>query len=472
MTDIIFVNPPLTLEERYGKLSSGGSLLAPLGLATLAAITREKGWKTRIFDPAVLGWTYEKAAEEILGRSPKYVGITATTIAIHNAARLAQELKKAKADIFIIVGGPHLSSLPEDTLSRFPQFDAGVIGEGDVSIIELLEALREKRDLKEVNGIIIRDNGGLLRTKPRALFSDLDNLPLPAWDLLPRLTHYYRPAANCFYQLPSSSLITSRGCPGKCVFCDRTVSGDKLRMYSAPYLMKMVKHLYLTYGVRDIIFHDDNFIAFRKRLYEFCEMLKQEKLNLAWSCTARVDMVNPQLLKAMKEAGCWQVAYGIESGSQELLDFLQKGITLKQVKDALRWTREAGVKNRGYFMLGAPTETARTIRKTIDFLLELELDDFHMSMFSPHPGTEISKSIAEYGTVDNDWRKFGGWHPVFIPKGLTRDELIYYHKLAFRKFYFRPRIMFQYLRSIFKDHRNILKLFLGAKGLLRYIYGK
>ena len=472
MADIIFVNPPLTLEERYGKLSSGGSSLAPLGLATLAAITREKGWKTQIFDPAVLGWTSEKAAEEILSQSPKYVGITATTIAIHNAARLAQELKKAKPGIFTIIGGPHLSSLPEDTLSRFPQFDIGVIGEGDVTIVELLKALQGKRDLRAVEGIIMRDNGGLLQTKPRGLFLDLDNLPLPAWDLLPGLAHYYRPAANSFYQLPSSSLITSRGCPGKCVFCDRTVSGDKLRMYSAPYLMKMVKHLYSVYGIRDIIFHDDNFIAFRKRLYDFCEMLKQEKLKLTWSCTARVDMVSPQLLKAMKESGCWQVAYGIESGSQEVLDFLQKGITLKQVKDALRWTREAGIKNRGYFMIGVPTETAQTIRKTIDFLLELELDDFHMSMFSPHPGTEISKSINDYGVVDNDWRKFGGWHPVFIPQGLTKDELTYYHKLAFRKFYFRPRIIRQYLISIFKDYKNLLKLFLGAKGLLRYDYNK
>jgi len=472
MIDIIFINPPLTLEERYGKLSAGGSLLAPLGLATLAAITRDKGYKTEIIDAAALNFSHEDTVNAILRREPKYVGITATTIAIHNAAKLAQELKAKNKGIFTIIGGPHVSSIPEDTLNRFPQFDIGVIGEGDITIIETLNVLGKKKDLKTVKGLIIREGAGVKVTFPRELFINLDSLPFPAWDLLPNLTRYYRPAANSFHQLPSTGLVTSRGCPGKCIFCDRTVSGDRLRMYSASYLMKMVKHLYFNYGIRDIIFHDDNFIVFRKRLYELCEMLKQEKLKLSWSCTARVDMVNQELLRIMKEAGCWQIAYGIESGSQEILDFLKKGITLNQIKDAVRWTKETGIMNRGYFMIGVPTETVQTISKTIDFLLELKLDDFHMSMYTPHPGTEISKSINEYGSVDNDWRKFGGWHPVFIPKGLSKEELLYYHKLAFKKFYLRPEMIMRYLVSVLKDYRNILKLFLGAKGLLKYAYGK
>lgn len=471
MADIIFVNPPLTLEERYGKLSAGGSLLAPLGLAILAAITRDGGYKTEIIDASALKLSNNEAVNEILRREPKYVGITATTIAVHNAAALAYELKKKRNGIITILGGPHISSIPEDTLIRFPQFDIGVIGEGDTTIIEMIRALEGKKDLGAVRGIIIRDNKGLKLTEPRELFFDLDSLPFPAWDLLPNLTQYYRPAANSFYRLPSTGMVTSRGCPGRCIFCDRTVSGNRLRMYSASYLIGMVKHLYSNYGIRDIIFHDDNFIAFKKRLIEFCGMLKKEGLKLSWSCTARVDMVSPGILKMMKEAGCWQIAYGIESGSQEVLDFLKKGITLEQVKYALKCTREAGIMNRGYFMIGVPTETASTIRKTIDFLLELKLDDFHMSMYTPHPGTEISKSINKYGTVDNDWRKFGGWHPVFIPKDLTKEQLLSYHKLAFRKFYFRPRIICKYLVSVFKDYKNIQKLFLGAKGLLRYAYG-
>jgi len=472
MVDIIFVNPPLTLEERYGKLAAGGSLLAPLGLVTLAAITRANGWLTEIVDPAALKWTYEKTAEEIVSRSPKYIGITATTIAIHNAARLASEIKKRRKDIVIINGGPHISSLPEDTLNRFPQFDIGVVGEGDVTIVELLKALQESNSLREIEGLVIRDNGKVIRTSSRSLFSELDSLPYPAWDLLPFLPRYYRPAANCFYRLPSSGLVTSRGCPGKCTFCDRTISGNKLRMYSTKYLMNMVEHLYFNYGIRDMIFHDDNFITFRTRLYEFCEMLRLKGFKLSWSCTARVDMVNPKLLKMMKQAGCWQIAYGIESGSQEILDFLRKGITLEQIKDALRWTKEAGIINRGYFMIGVPNENIRTIRQTIDFLLKLELDDFHMSMFAPHPGTELISTIDKYGILDNDWRKFGGWHPVFIPRDLSKEKLVYYHKLAFRKFYLRPRIILRYLFYIFSDYTNILKLFLGAKGLIRYIYAR
>lgn len=470
MFEVIFVNPPLTMEERYGKLAEGGSKLPPLNLALLAAITRNKKYSTRIIDAAALEWDYEKTANEIIKMFPMFVGITAVTMSIYNADTLADKIKKLNPNIFICVGGPHISAVPEDTMALFPNFDCGVIGEGDVTVLELLNKLKGKIDIIEVEGIITRKDGNIIKTKPRTILSDIDSLPFPAWDLLPDLTTLYKPASNAYFQLPSSSLITSRGCPGKCTFCDRTVSGNRMRSYSAVYLINMIKELYFKYGIKDIIFHDDNFIAHRERMLEFCKLLIEEKLNITWSCTGRIDMVNPEVLKMMKKAGCWQIAYGIESGAQKILDSLKKGITIDEIRKVLNWTKEAKIESRGYFMIGVPGETKETIDETIKFLLELPLDDFHISVFTPHPGAEIVKDINLYGTFKNDWKKDSGWDINFIPNGLTEEELIKYHKLAFRKFYFRPKIFLRYLKKIFKRPETLLRLLNGGKALIKYIF--
>ncbi len=468
MSKIVWAMPPLSSKERYGGLGKGGSRLPPLGLALLAAITRRAGFETDIADAEALGWGHETAATEIVNKKPDYVGITAVTMSVHNAAKLAEEIKKRAPQTTTLIGGVHLSTIPEETMQRFTHLDIGVIGEGDDTIVELLKTLDAKGDIEDVNGLILRKGSQLVRTTPRAPFSSLDTLPFPAWDLLPNLPEYYRPAANCFSRLPSSSLITSRGCPCHCTFCDRTVSGSHLRGFSVPYLMGMINHIYDNYGIRDIMFHDDNFVALRKRLLEFCDTLAQENLDLRWSCTARVDMVTPESLKAMRKAGCWQIAYGIESGSQEILNSLRKRTSLKRIRDSLRWTKENGIETRGYFMIGMPGETSETIQQTIDFLLELELDDFQMSIFAPHPGTEITKDIEKYGEYDSDWRKDGGWHVTFVPNGLTKEEIEHYHKTAFMRFYLRPRVLLRYALKSLNSWSNAYKLLLGATTLFKF----
>lgn len=469
MTKIIFVNPPLSLKERYGDLAAGGSLLPPLGLAHLAAVTRKEGFKTQIMDVAALGMDVKEATEEITDQSPKYVGITAATTSIYNAARLAREIKEKDKDITTVIGGPHLTSLPEKTMEMFPQFDFGVVGEGEATIVELLSQLEQNEDLEKIKGLVMRKNGKIIKTPLRPFIDDLDTLPLPAWDLLPDLTRYYRGAAHSFLRLPSSSLITSRGCPGKCTFCDRSVFGKKCRAFSARYLMVMIKHLVKNYGIRDIVFHDDTFIAFKARLRELCQRLKRERLNLVWSCTARVDYVDPQILKVMREAGCWQIAYGIESGSQQILDFLKKEITLRKIEKALKWTKEAGIRSRGYFMIGVPRETKETIEMTIDFAKRIDLDDFHISFFSPYPGTELYKRVEKYGTFYEEWPKMNGWFPVFIPKGLTQGELERYQKIAFKEFYLRPKIILSYLSRLKHPRTFCAALFKGGGTLIKTV---
>lgn len=245
-------------------------------------------------------------------------------------------------------------------------------------------------------------------------------------------------------------MVTSRGCPGKCTFCDKSTFGNKWRGYSAEYLVRMIKHLIKEYGIKELIFYDDTFILSRQRLINLCEILIREKLDFGWSCQARINRVDIDTLKLMKQSGCWQIAYGIESGSQEILDFLQKGITLKQIKDVIRWTKNTGIIPREFFMIGLPLETEDTMRQTINFAKILDLEDFHVTIFTPLPGSKIYEEINQYGTFNEDWRKMNMWSAVFIPNGLTRDIVEKYHKRMFREFYIRPKIILSHLKRIRK----------------------
>lgn len=469
MVDIVFATPPLAMSERYGALAPGGSKLPPLGLALLASIVRGKEFSTSIVDAEALNLTTPEAARKILDYNPSWIGITAVTMSVHNAVHLAETIKTIAPQVLTILGGVHLTALPQLTMEQFNSIDLGVIGEGEETLVELLIKGPERKNLASIPGLIFRDNEKLKITAPRKLIADLDSLPFPAWDLLPVLSKHYRPAANCFLRLPSSSIISSRGCPGRCIFCDRTISGKRIRTHSARYLIEQIRHLYRYYQIRDIIFHDDNFMTDRKRLLELCQLLRQENLKLSWSCTGRIDMAEPELLKRMKEAGCWQIAYGIESGAQEILNFLKKDITLQQIRETISLTREAGIESRGYFMLGVPGETKETLRETINFLLDLPLDDFHITFFAPHPGSKITANIREYGFFDNDWRKDGGWQVTFIPSGLTREDLEKHHRLAFSKFYFRKRIILAYIKRTFLTHHTLYRLWLAARAFFKYL---
>ncbi len=466
-TDIVFVNPPISLIERYGKLSSSGSLAPPLGLCHLASVCRNEGFSTAIVDSNPLGLSHNEVVEEVFSYNPRAIGITASTVSIQSAARIADLIKQRDSAKEVIIGGPHVTAVPVPTMERYSGFDLGVIGEGEHTIAELLHTLSARGDLSNIPGVLFRDNHRICQNRKRRPITNLDELPMPAWDLLPELRHFYKPVSLSYSQLPSTSLITSRGCSGKCTFCDRTVFGNVCRGFSADYLFEMVKELYDRYHIRDILFDDDNFIMFKPRLAKFCELLSASGLDLTWACNARVDIVDMKTLRLMAQAGCWQIAYGIESGNQQILDVLRKGITLQQIRSALTMTRQAGIQTKGFFMIGSPLETRKTMEDTIRFMLELPLDDFQTTFFTPLPGCELYDTIETYGKLEDDWSKMNMWYPVFIPRGLSQHELVVYAKRAFRKFYFRQRIMWGYLKTLRKPG-SVAKLAVGVYSMLRY----
>lgn len=469
---VVFINPPLSMKERYGAIAKGGRNAPPLGLCSLASVVREKGYKTDIIDAAVLNYGLSDVVKKIVNLSPKYIGITASTVAIDRAGKLAARLKKAKKDLIIIIGGPHVTALPKETLLDYPAFDFGVIGEGEKVLVELLSTLESDRNPGLIRGVVFRQGKKVVVTKRRAFIKNLNTLPIPAWDLLPSLKRYYRSSAQSFNRLPSTSLVTSRGCPYQCTFCDRSVFGNNLRSYSPDHVLKMLKILSHQYGIKHILIDDDTFTISKQRLKEICKLMIKERLDLTWTCLARVDTVDKPMLKLMKKAGCWQILYGIESGNQEILNKLRKGITIEQIEKALEITHGVGIRTKGFFILGTPFETKETIRKTIDFIKRIKLDDFHMTYFTPFPGTAIyDNQIENKKFYKKRWSKMNEWTPIFVPKEFSYNDLVAYSKKAFREFYFRPRIVVSYLKTAVST-KNFSPLFYGFVALLRYFFSE
>ncbi len=439
---ITFINPPSCSATDF---SAKQSVIPPEGLCLLAACTRKAGYKTSLIDSPALGLTLKQVVDEIGRLGSDFIGLTASTITIHDCSELAKLIKKEYPDITIIIGGPHITVTGQETMEYFKDdFDVAVYGEAEITIVELLGALTKGQALNNIKGLIYYENDKLITTNKRPPIKNLDDLPMPAWDLLPEIKKYYKQSVARAERFPSFSLMTSRGCPGQCIFC---ASENRLRAYSAKRLMEIVKHLINTYGIKSLEINDDNFVVFRDRLIKFCNALIDEKIDLTWSCFSRVNHVDKEILNLMAKAGCKRIAYGIESGSQEILDFEKKGITLEQAKKAIELTHKAGIHVTGYFILGHLLETKKSMQKTIDFAKSLPLDDFLLSYMVPYPGTELYEIGEKYGKFEKDWKKMYQWNINFVPNGLTQEDLEFYFKKAFREFYFRPRIFYNYAKK-------------------------
>lgn len=469
---ILFIQPPLTLEERYGKLAGGGSSAPPVGLAQVAAAVRHAlPYDVKILDAEALELTIDDTIKRIQHENPDYIGITAVTPSIYKAFLLAKAIKNENPKQLIILGGPHVTAIPDKTLNDYSCFDIAVLGEGEDTIVELLKVLEKGDPLKNVSGIVYRDGGQVVRTAKRPFIMDMDRLPFPAWDLLPNIAEYYRPPIFSVKQLPSTSLVTTRGCPGKCTFCDTSVFGQKVRGFSPEYVLKMINKLMHEYGIKDMLFDDDCAPLLKARFERLLDMLIESNLGLSWSCNSRIDIVRPDVLKKMKRAGCWQIAYGIESGSQKILDFYKKGITLKKIEEALSWTNDAGIMTKGFFMVGNPLETSKTVEETINFAKKIKLDDFQITSFTPLPGSAVYPVAEKYGWFDNDFRRMNMWNIVFVPNGLTKNDILRYSKKAFRSFYFRPSIILSYLKRL-RSGKHLMELMKGFKSLISFLFSK
>lgn len=448
---ICLVNPPLAQDNLYAQwdLSGVDTVCPPLGLLILAATIRNEGHQVSVVDAYAQGYSAFETARRIVESSPDLVGFTATTPAIMGAAATAKLVKEQLPEATVILGGAHATAMAPETLDRFPQFDVLVIGEGDRTILDLISFVADKtQDASAIAGIAFLRDGTVVRTAKRELVHDLDELPLPAWDMLPSLFSPYRMSIVGTLTDKSTAIFTSRGCPGICSFCDTSVFGRKFRAHSAKYVLDMIDILVNKYGIEELLIYDDNFVVDRRRLKEICDGIVDRKYKLHWSCCARVNMVNPEMLAQMRRAGCWQIEYGIESGYPEMLARMNKRITLEQIKQVLTETKRAGIMTRGNFIVGFPGETRESLECTLKFLLDLDLDYFQQTFFTPYPGAAASATAHEWGEVDYEWDRLNNSSINFIPKDLSEKELVDFSKQMFLRFYLRPKVVLAHLKYI------------------------
>jgi radical SAM superfamily enzyme YgiQ (UPF0313 family) len=466
---IVFVEPPYVFwDRRMDRLRQTEETIPGIGMLVMAAVARSRGYEVAIVDGKGTGESIPEVTARVASHSPDVVGFSATTISITNAARIAGGLKAADPQVVTVVGGSHVSAVPKATLQAFIDLDYGIIGEGEISFFDFLDALRDGRDVSAAAGLVYRSAGGEVVANERTPYiDDLDSLPLPAWDLVPDFPHRFQPSLLSYRRSPVATLVTSRGCPFSCSFCDRSTSGKLGRYHSVQSVLRHCRHL-VDLGVRHIIFYDDLFTVKRKRVVELCEAFLAEGFDFTWSCNSHPNLLDFDTMRLMKRAGCWQIAYGIESGSQRILDVVKREVRLPRMRETLRMTRAAGIRAKGYLMIGHPTEGIDSLEETAEFLKVVELDLCQVTKFTPYPGTPSYPTIRKYGTFTEDWERMNAMNFVFVPEGLSEEILeTYFHRL-YSTFYSRPDVLRGIARMVVEEPRFLKQLASSAWVYLKF----
>jgi anaerobic magnesium-protoporphyrin IX monomethyl ester cyclase len=467
---IVFINPPYErIAKGYDFVKHITNNSPSLGLLHLAAEVRLHGYVPKIIESDIFNLSIDAVMEEVEKVAPAYVGITLFTVGVWNALSIAREIKKRLPKTIIIVGGPHISSMGKETMERFREFDYAVDGEGEKILVELLQVLENGGNPFSVPGIIFRKGPFVHQTHGKAVNKDLDDLPMPAWDLLPDFPRAYIPAIYDYPRGPVATIAASRGCPFHCKFCDTSTFGASVRFYSPKVVFQMMKHLREQYGVRHIMFVDDLFVASRLRVTELCQLLIESGLNFTWSCTSRVDTIKPDTLELMKKAGCWEISFGLETGSDVLLKKMDKAAEVEKSEQAVNWTAAAGIRTKGLFMLGYPGETLETIEQTKAFVRRIPMTIMNLTKFTPYPGSPIYRDLYGTNIRDDHWERMNGMNFVWAPDGMTVDELDRHYQEILLSFYNRPKLGLYYVSLSIRYPHHLLRLarfglgFLAAK---------
>jgi anaerobic magnesium-protoporphyrin IX monomethyl ester cyclase len=469
---VVFCEPPFLFWDRsMDRLRDGEETVPGMGILVLAAVARRHGYRVHLVDAKQAGRSVDDVSRQIAALRPDYLGLSATTISVTNGARIARRVKELVPGVVTVLGGPHVSAIPERTLEAFPPIDYGICGEGEVTFFDFLARHQRGVPVDEVAGLVYRRNGRVCANPRAPYIDDLDLLPQPAWDLVPDFPHRFRPALFSYPRTPVASVITSRGCPFSCAFCDRSTSGRRGRMHSVDYVVRLCQHL-VGMGVRHIMFVDDLFTVRKQRVRQMCEAFLDAGCTFTWSCNSHPNLLDLDTLRLMRRAGCWQIAYGIESGSQRILDVVKREVRIPRMRETLRLTRAAGIRTKGYLMIGHPTEGLDSLAETDAFLKTVELDFCQITKFTPYPGTPAYPTIRQYGQFEEDWERMNAMNFTFLPDGLAEDVLERYFDRMYRTFYRRPDVLWTLGRLMLAEPRYVPRLAAATAVYLRGKFGR
>lgn len=421
----------------------------PTFLCIAAAVLEKDNHNVSIIDSLATNQTQEDFLSDVLNFNPDIIVIESSTASLKIDISISKILKKLTRSK-IIFTGPHVSARPEDVLNE--EIDFCIIGEYEYALRELAKGIEQNSDIEKITGIAFYKNGDLINTGRRELISNLDELPFPAFHLVD-MKKYYTPFSRVY---PAAEVITSRGCPFKCIFClwpQVLYNSSGVRFRSAKNVVDEIEILHKKYGNNGIYFNDDTFTISKKHVLGICEEMKKRNLTLPWACFGHIkNLINAEdLLQRMKESGCRLIKFGIESGSQKILNNIKKEITLEQIKEVVRLVKKAGIGVHCAFLIGLPGETRETVEETVNLSRELKLNSLVFAIATPYPGTKFYEMAEKKGWIEvSDWTKYdGNLFPVIHTDGLTNKEI---------------KEAFEYAKSIYavkrlKNPQYILKYF-------------
>lgn len=443
------------------------NVMPPLGLLSIMAWLEQHSVPSEIIDCYATPLSQDALVDEIIRRSPDLMAFSCTTSSFPQGNRIAEAIKARNSRITIIFGGAHACTMGAGLLERFPAIDGLVLGEGEQTMLEL--AQKGFSNPADIPGLAYRDSqGNGVTSAPRELIADLDQLPLPAYHLLPGFPEKYKLPLFSSPKFPNTSIISSRGCPYQCSYCDRSVFSRGFRFNSPEYILEHVAMLKREYGIRHVFFYDDLFTFDRKRVAEFCDLKKKKGIDVSYNCIARLEHVDAELLELLKGSGCWQVNFGIESGDPEILKQHRKFYGLDEVGRKLQMVKESGMRVKGLFMVGLPGEDETAIRRTIDYALSLPLDEINVTKFTPFPGAPVYKNLEQFGQFNEDWELMNCMNFVFIPNGMTKPQLERLYDEFVSRFYRRTRIHWGYTQMLWKSPHSVLDFLKNLPAIIRF----
>ncbi len=430
--------------------------MPPLGLASIAAYLEKNHISVSIIDCYAHPDSLTLIKDFLLAEKPGWIGFSCTTSTFLDGVRISKLAKSLLPGIKTVFGGVHVSALKNKIIQDYQEVDFCIAGEGEESLLQLIQNGPDHPE--SVEGLVFRQKDGEVQFNGhRKKMIELDTLPFPAYEKLTGYPDAYKLPIFNYPTAPNSSCISSRGCPYACSYCDRSVFRRSFRFNSATYLYEHLRYLKERFGIRHINFYDDQFTFNRQRVEDFCTLIVNNSLDMSFNCAVRAEHTDGDLFKMMKEAGCWMISLGIETGDEGLLAQHRQNVDLKQMADTIRLIKENNIRVKGLLMMGLPGESEQSIRRSMDYVFSLPLDEFNLAKFTPFPGSPLYKNIHTLGTFKEDWEKMDCMDFVFIPHGMTKEKLdklfIHYYRSHFK----RLKTLLGYVSMIWKSPDSWLR---------------
>jgi radical SAM superfamily enzyme YgiQ (UPF0313 family) len=458
------VIPSWVPDEIFSSGTAGSQInyWQPLGTLYVASSLLKAGHDVRFLNGAFM--SHALIMDDLTDFKPDVVGIYSTAFGWNKAVHTASDIRRTLGEVFIVVGGPYPVVLQERCLEDAHVIDAVVTGEGERTMVELLGRLSMGRDLEGVEGLVYRTGEGIQKNPPRPLIKDLDSLPFPARELLGDSRDYIPPPAT-YRRKPVAVIMTSRGCNRKCIFCfqiDRKRE-EGIRYRSVQNVMQEIEAC-LGQGYREIKFIDDTLAADYDRAMSLTAEIKRRGLDFTWFASACVNQVDRPLLRAFRQAGCWAILFGAESGVQKDLNTIRKGITVEQIRRAVRIAKEEGLTVYTPFLFGIPGQTFEDGLRTIEFACEINPHIANFHAVTPFPGSELYDNMEQYGTVSNELTDYTYQGAAFVPYSMTREEISTLRQMAFKRFYSRPSFIVKRIAAL-RSPGDLMASLKGARSL-------